>query len=133
MKKGLMGMNDRMIRHYFVDSNSSQGYADLSEASLGSLEQLIRLNDYPQPAVDEILSAVSSYALEKGLEVEHIHNCLSNKLKGVVLPELSAGIVFQEPWYPGTLSVTALSGQKSFMTAGRKSTSPTWISWQPML
>ncbi len=107
MKKGLMGMNDRMIRHYFVDSNSSQGYADLSEASLGSLEQLIRLNDYPQPAVDEILSAVSSYALEKGLEVEHIHNCLSNKLKGVVLPELSAGIVFQEPWYPGTLSVTA--------------------------
>ena len=29
MKKGLMGMNDRMIRHYFVDSNSSQGYADL--------------------------------------------------------------------------------------------------------
>ena len=47
MKKGLMGMNDRMIRHYFVDSNSSQGYADLSEASLGSLEQLIRLKYFP--------------------------------------------------------------------------------------
>lgn len=100
-------MNDRIIRHYFIDSNSSQGYADLTDVSLMNLKKIIQPSDYPQSAIDEILSAVSAYALEKGLEVEYIHNCLTNRLKGVVCPELSTGIVFKEPWYPGSLSIVA--------------------------
>lgn len=84
---------EKSVLHYFIDANSSRGFASFWENNLGKLKNLVKLDGYPDLLVTQMISQVCAQALGKDLEVELIHNCLDNSLQGIVLPELDAGLV----------------------------------------
>lgn len=79
--------------HYFINSNSSRGYVSFYDSNFGPLNRTIRLHGYPAAPLNSLLEAIGSRAAEEKQRVEWIHNCLDNSLEGVILPDLSAGIL----------------------------------------
>lgn len=47
----------------------------------------------------EMLVSVLETARERGILPEIIHNCLTNELQGIRLPQISAGVWISDPWY----------------------------------
>lgn len=97
-----MERNDTI--HYFVDANSSAGYVDLYEQSFGGLSRVTELCDFPDETVERLLFYLSARAQEEGRRVEIIHHCLTNRPMGLILPELSAGVINRQTWRPGAFS-----------------------------
>ena len=83
----------RQAIHYFVNSNSSRGYVSFYESNFGGLDRVVPLHGYPQKPLQELLEDFCNYAAEQKQRTELIHNCLDNTLEGVILPDLSAGVI----------------------------------------
>ena len=79
--------------HYFVNTNGSQGFSSFFKSNFGALRQVIRLEDYPAPLVEEVIGRVCETANEKGYQIEVIHNCLDNRPEGVILPQFQSGLM----------------------------------------
>ena len=97
-----MERNDTI--HYFVDANSSAGYVDLYGQSFGGLSRVVELSDFPDETAERLLFYLSARAQEEGRRVEVIHHCLTNRPMGLILPELSAGVINRQTWRPGAFS-----------------------------
>ena len=111
--------------HYFVDANSSAGYVDRYESTFGGLKQVEQLCDFPDETAERLLFYVQNKAAEKNLRTEVIHNCLTNRPMGILLPELSRGVINRQTWRPGALSAlasldnAALNGVRSAVRRGK--------------
>ena len=53
--------------HYFVNTNGSQGFSSFFKSNFGALRQVIRLEDYPAPLVEEVIGRVCETAKRKGI------------------------------------------------------------------
>ena len=94
-----MDENQRREMHWFCASNSARGYVSYFEENFRGLRRVCRLHDYPLFAAREMLVSVLETARERGILPEIIHNCLTNELQGIRLPQISAGIWISDPWY----------------------------------
>ena len=82
---------DYVCRHFFVDSNSSQGYVSLISSNTVGLEQFERLTGYPQDFVNRLYIALDEFAQNHELELQVIHDCINGEIQGVILPEKGCG------------------------------------------
>ena len=94
-----MDENQYKEMHWFCASNSARGYVSYFEDAFRGLRRVCRLHEYPVFAAREILTSVLEAARERGISVEIIHNCLTNELQGIRLPQISAGVWISDPWY----------------------------------
>lgn len=78
-------------RHFFVDSNSSQGYVSLISSNAAGLDRFERLTGYPQEFVNRLYNRMDELAKKEGIEIQAIHDCISNEVQGVLLPEKGYG------------------------------------------
>ncbi len=111
--------------HYFVDANSSAGYVDRYESAFGGLKQVEQLCDFPDETAERLLFYVQNKAAEKNLRTEVIHNCLTNRPMGILLPELSRGVINRQTWRPGALSALA-SLDNAALNGVRSALSQAW-------
>lgn len=81
------------VLHYFVDTNSSRGAVNFYNSNFQPLQHTVQLHAYPPALLANLLSGICSRAEEEKLDVECIHNCLDNSLEGIIVPELSAGVI----------------------------------------
>ncbi len=78
-------------RHFFVDSNSSQGYVNLISSNTAGLERFERLTGYPQKFVARIYDRMKEIAKRETMELQVIHDCISNEVQGALLPDIGYG------------------------------------------
>ena len=83
----------RQAIHYFANSNSSRGYVSFYESNFGALERVVPLHGYPLKPLGNLLEDICDCAAEQKRRVEWIHNCLDNTPEGIILPDLSAGVI----------------------------------------
>lgn len=79
--------------HYFLSSNSSRGFVSFLEPALRYLDTVIRLNGWPGETAELFLEEIAEEAKSKEMEIHFVHNCLDNKLTGIILPEISSAVI----------------------------------------
>ncbi len=79
--------------HYFVNSNGCNGFFSFFKSNFSPLKMTIRLEDYPAPLLEEVVSHVLRLAKNGGYQAEVIHNCLDNTPEGVILPQFRTGML----------------------------------------
>ena len=118
----------RLPIQYFVDANSSAGYVDLFGQSFGGLANVQELSDFPEETAGELLTRAAQEAEARGLRVEWIHNCLTDRHMGLIVPQLSAGVINRQTWRPGALSALAAQEDESLLAA-RTALQAAWDSF----
>ncbi len=78
-------------RHFFADSNGSQGYVSLIVSNTAGLERFEQLTGYPQEFTNRLYTRLCKIAEEDGIELQVIHDCISNEVQGALLPEKGCG------------------------------------------
>ena len=121
-------MPPQPVLHYFVDANSSAGYVDLFGQSFGGLANVQELSDFPEETAGKLLSRAAQEAEARGLWVEWIHNCLTDRPMGLIVPQLSAGVINRQTWRPGALSALAAQEDESLLAA-RAALQTAWESF----
>lgn len=80
-----------VCRHFFVDSNSSQGYVSLISSNTAGLEHFERLTGYPQEFVNRLYTSLDELAQKEEMELQVIHDCISGETQGALLPKKGYG------------------------------------------
>lgn len=80
-----------VCRHFFVDSNSSQGYVSLITSNTAGLERFERLTGYPQEFVNRLYTCLDELAQKEKTELQVIHDCISGEIQGALLPKKGYG------------------------------------------
>lgn len=79
--------------HYFVNSNSCDGFFSFFKSNFSPLKLAIKLEDYPGELLEEFSQRVLE-AVDKGdYKAEIIHNCLDNTVEGIILPQFRTGFL----------------------------------------
>ena len=73
----------------FINSNSSAGFVSYYDSNTAGLEHAISLSSYPSVAAEDIIKSVIANAPD----AEIIHNCIDNRIEGVILPGQSASVI----------------------------------------
>lgn len=84
--------------HYFVNSNSCDGFYSFFKSNFSPLRLTVKLEDYPAPLLGEVIGRVLRQAAGGGYKTEVIHNCLDNTIEGIILPQFRTGL-FNIPAY----------------------------------
>lgn len=79
--------------HYFVNSNSCDGFFSFFKSNFSPLRLAIKLEDYPARLLEEVVSHVLHQAESGGYKTEVIHNCLDDTVEGVILPQFRTGML----------------------------------------
>lgn len=85
------GILKYVCRHFFVDSNSSQGYVSLITSNTAGLERFERLTGYPQEFVNRLYICLDELAQKEKTELQVIHDCISGEIQGALLPKKGYG------------------------------------------
>lgn len=107
---------DNSSINYFINSNSSLGYVSYYESNFGKLKRAIRLNAYPLELTQPLFGEIRETAMNRSLKVETVRNCLDNSLEGVIVPELSAGIINLPVYDTNEHNALALIGNENMET-----------------
>ncbi|MDD5952431.1 MAG: hypothetical protein PUC32_02070 [Oscillospiraceae bacterium] len=79
--------------HYFVNTNSCEGFFSFFKSNFSPLALTVKLEDYPAPLLETVTSQILHTAKEGGYKTEVIHNCLDNTVEGVILPQFGTGLL----------------------------------------
>lgn len=104
---------DNSSINYFINSNSSLGYVSYYQSNFGRLKNVIRLNAYPLELTQPLLGEIREIAENRSQKIEIVRNCLDNSLEGVILPEISAGVVNLPVYDVNEYNALALVGNEN--------------------
>lgn len=97
-------------RHFFADGNTAQGYIDYYRSNLQGLDRIYILKGGPGTGKSTLIKSVAEFCIDKGLNVDCIHNTLKkDELDGVIAPSLKLAVVdgtlphVVEPRVPGAV------------------------------
>lgn len=73
----------------FINSNSSAGFVSYYDSNTAGLKHAVSLSSYPSVAAEDIIKSV----IANTPDAEIIHNCIDNRIEGVILPGQSASVI----------------------------------------
>ena len=94
--------------HYFVNSNSCDGFVSFFKSNFSPLKMVIKLEDYPSKLLKTIADQVLETAAAGNYRIEVIHNCLDNTVEGAILPQFRTGFLNIPAYIDYGYSVTKL-------------------------
>lgn len=103
--------------HYFIRSNGIQPVSFFDD-NFGSLERVVRFSGYPHNLLQKIILDICAAAEDRDTPVQLVHHNLDNTLQGVILPELSAGVVGLDVYDSETRSILAAFGSRPLKALG---------------
>ena len=79
--------------HYFVNTNSCNGFFSFFKSNFSPLQLTVNLEDYPANLLKEVCDRILYLAREGEYRTEVIHNCLDNTVEGIILPQFQTGFL----------------------------------------
>ncbi len=84
----------KSILHYFIETYFPDNIS-FEKENFDNLRLFLKLNKYSKRTTELVLKDIINEAITKELEINIIHDCIDNSVKGLILPEISAGILFE--------------------------------------
>lgn len=78
--------------HYFINTEFPEQIS-FYKSNFSKLKKTIRLKKYSQGVISFIMSKIIEKAEEENIQAEIIHDCISDNVCGVILPQKSFGIL----------------------------------------
>ncbi len=79
--------------HFFMSTLGSAGYVSYYDSNFGGLKTAVRLFGYPGQLAEQLVETIQKEAEKRGCVCEIIHQFLSGRPEGIILPEKNAGLV----------------------------------------